>query len=759
MTGNIQSQESGLIVPGTDPSGVGCGDGNMFRGSLTPQYAPCVNVDRLDSFADNTSVAGHEASGGQTGTPGPVLCGRRRGDRFISMERGTVPAGMVVPGTADDENLAWAVYGKGMCELNRQAAGSYHYFREALAEFRQNKNTTGSYLAWSGVVESLLYEGLDYRSLDCWIQAFDDLEPLSGDVCSEAMLLAKASLLEALLLRSPADCRLPELARELAAGLQVWHGFLQAPVLANRLMQYYVWTGNIVKASALMGIIHHRLMDAGMGSENTLCMQATSAMYCWISGHSTDCFSMLCADLDKAQEDCAVWIYQLYTYGAYAALVKKDFKRLSKFVEQMRLIARDGNRLDEAHYHLLAACSSLLNQNLKEAFELANTAVSLARELGAPLLEGFCQLAVCQVRLAQDGEITQLDRKRIRKQAGEAGSRFLQHLVALLDVQENLRSGKKKHALQQLRSALQFAREQGYLGLPWFSEQWLCGICETAFSAKIEESYISTLIRHNNVLTTSMEFENWPRQLKVYTLGRFSLLRQGKTVRFSGKPQRRPVDLLKVLVAMGARGVSVEYVCGALWPEKEEDAAYHALETTLYRLRKLVGLEQVITIESGELSLDNRHCWVDTWAFERVLSEMETVLKQKNINRKNKNLKKIMDRALNLYHGNFLGEHENDAWSVSLRERLRNKFIRMLLVVGKLREDCEKWEQAIACYQKGLELDDLAEVFYARLITCYGKLGHTAEAMVTYRRCQHILSVVLSIKPSEETQAAMRRLM
>ncbi len=730
----------------------------MFRGSLIPQYAPCADFHRLALFSDNASVVGNEMGRSQTGIPAPVLYGRRRDDHFLPVKGGTVSVGITVADSTDGEDLAWAVYGKGMRELNSQPAGSYHYFKKMLAEFRQTKNNVGLYLAWSGVVENLLYKGLDYRSLDYWIQVFDDLEPLSEHVYAEAMLLAKASLLETLLLRSPADCRLPGLVRELAAGSQVWSGFIQAPVIANRLMQYYVWTGNLVKASALMGIIRHRLMDVGMTSENILCMQATSAMYYWISGNSEDCFSMLCGDLDKVPEDCHVWVYQLYTYGAYTALAKKDFKRLSKYVEQMQLISKEGNRLDAAHYHLLAAYAALLKQNLKEAFEQVNAAVSLARELGAPMLEGFCQLAVYQVKLSQDGMLTQLDGKRIRKQAGEAGSRLLEHLAALLDVHENLRNGENKHVLQKLRSALQFSREQGYLEIPWFSEQLLRGICEMAFRLKIEENYISTLIRQNNVVTTSMEFENWPRQLKIYTLGRFTLLRQGKVIQFPGKPPRRPIDLLKILVAMGARGVSVEHVCGALWPDKEGDAAYHALETTLYRLRKLVGLEQAITIEGGEISLNNRYCWVDTWAFERLLSEMETVFKEKNINRKNRKLREIMDRALNLYHGHFLGEHENDVWSASLRERLRNKFIRMLLTIGHIWENCQQWEQAIICYQKGLELDDLAEAFYTRLIICYGKLGHTAEAMVVYRRCQHMLSVVLSIKPSEETEVAMRRL-
>ena len=52
-----------------------------------------------------------------------------------------------------------------------------------------------------------------------------------------------------------------------------------------------------------------------------------------------------------------------------------------------------------------------------------------------------------------------------------------------------------------------------------------------------------------------------------------------------------------------------------------------------------------------------------------------------------------------------------------------------------------------------LELDNLAEALYRRLMNCYIELGEPAEALNSYRRCRDMLSIVLGIKPPPETEA------
>jgi len=55
-------------------------------------------------------------------------------------------------------------------------------------------------------------------------------------------------------------------------------------------------------------------------------------------------------------------------------------------------------------------------------------------------------------------------------------------------------------------------------------------------------------------------------------------------------------------------------------------------------------------------------------------------------------------------------------------------------------------------------VDDLAEVFYQRLMVAYEHLDRRAEALAVYERCSKTLAAALGIKPSAATQALYRAL-
>ena len=70
-----------------------------------------------------------------------------------------------------------------------------------------------------------------------------------------------------------------------------------------------------------------------------------------------------------------------------------------------------------------------------------------------------------------------------------------------------------------------------------------------------------------------------------------------------------------------------------------------------------------------------------------------------------------------------------------------------------------QYEKAVECYQRGLEVDDLAEEFYRRLMACYHRLGRLAEALSVYNRCRKILFATLWIEPSPKTEAMRKSLL
>jgi DNA-binding SARP family transcriptional activator len=251
--------------------------------------------------------------------------------------------------------------------------------------------------------------------------------------------------------------------------------------------------------------------------------------------------------------------------------------------------------------------------------------------------------------------------------------------------------------------------------------------------------------------TTLAEGGVWP--VRIFTLGRFNLLYQDQPLDYGRKVPHRSLVFLKTVVALGGRDVSSSSIASSLWPDADGDNAQRSFDTTLYRLRKMLSDDRILVLKDAKVSLDPRYCWVDVWSFERLLGNIQRIRSRDTTGRDAYKLDQLMQRVLSLYQDHFLAKEDATAWSVSIRERLRSKFIYSLLDIGRYWELHGFWDKAIQCYQKGLEVDDLIEVFYQRLMLCSLQTDRISEGMAVYRRCRQILSIVLSLQPAPETES------
>jgi len=209
-------------------------------------------------------------------------------------------------------------------------------------------------------------------------------------------------------------------------------------------------------------------------------------------------------------------------------------------------------------------------------------------------------------------------------------------------------------------------------------------------------------------------------------------------------------------VALGGDGVDAARLAAILWPDASGDAAKVSFDSTLYRLRKLIGLDAALALNEGKLSLDPRYCWVDVDAFERAARDADAVAQDPAAAPE-----RIASAAASLqaaYPGHFLAGDEDQHWLMAMRDRLRAKLVRTALALGRRLQSAGRLHDAAALYERTLELDNLAEDLYRQLIVCQRELGERAAALRTYRRCKELLSVVLGAKPSPETESVRRSL-
>ena len=233
----------------------------------------------------------------------------------------------------------------------------------------------------------------------------------------------------------------------------------------------------------------------------------------------------------------------------------------------------------------------------------------------------------------------------------------------------------------------------------------------------------------------------WP--LCVYTLGRFRLVRDGCELSFHGKSPRKPLDLLLALIALGAHKVHTDALMRAVWPGEASTDLRNLFDNTLHRLRHLLGCPALLPLSDARLSLDTRQCWVDALAFDRLVAAPIDRLGPSDAH-----------DALRLYQGHFLQGDSARPWAAVCRERLRSRLHRFLIAAGQRLELAGRHLDAVELYERGLEVDPLAEDLYQRLMDCHQRLGQHAESLRVYRRCRDLLAAELGLAPSRATREA-----
>jgi hypothetical protein len=173
-------------------------------------------------------------------------------------------------------------------------------------------------------------------------------------------------------------------------------------------------------------------------------------------------------------------------------------------------------------------------------------------------------------------------------------------------------------------------------------------------------------------------------RFRVHVLGRFRLL-TGDTPITIPPRLRKPQELLQALIAFGGTEVSAGVLIDALWPDSEGDAAYHALESALYRLRQLLGARDAVRMEGGKVSLNRDQLWVDMWEFEEEL--------QRPHDPEANGIERI-GRLRLLYQGHFLQHETEKPWVLKARQELRDRLLRAIRDAARECEHARRWEDA-----------------------------------------------------------------
>ncbi len=656
------------------------------------------------------------------------------------------------------EARPWLSFWLGICRMPFDLRAARANLERAYAGFKQADLPLGLYLAWAGIVDTYHYEWNDYTPLDRWIEEIKALRlahPL--DECPQVAPRVIYTALHTLSAVRPDDPELSYWVARAQASLDALHGHVSYVPVATALLLHYGWIGDLNRVRQLAPDLARSVSAPEVEPLARIFGHLALSQGGWMLGDLDAARSWTERAREFSARQGILFLNSLF--DAQAVLISQlsgDLDGAAASIARIGEAARPERRLDVAHHCHHASWLAFERGEFDEARALMEKALAINESLGSRFPAALCRVYLAEV-LVEFGELAlalhQLD--AAADFAQRMGSRFLACTVDLIRAWVLLRAGRNEECAVVLARCLELSRRQGFTTFPNFRPNQVAQLCAFALERDIEPDHVRRLIglRGLRPPVGGGLGEQWPWHLRIRTLGRFELSRDGQPVTLEGRTQKRALDLLRALVAYGGRGVSEQKLSDALWPGAEADDARASLKTTLHRLRGLVGHEAIVVCDS-RLSFDEAVVWVDVWGFERAAERLATT---KSLTAKEHEV--IGARMLALYRGPFLGD-DDSGFALLARERLRGKWMRAIATIaGRLQEEGSH-EQALAWYEHGLEIEPLAEPFYQGLMRIHQTLRRPADGLGVYRRCRRLLQAELQVNPSSETEllaAALRR--
>lgn len=268
-------------------------------------------------------------------------------------------------------------------------------------------------------------------------------------------------------------------------------------------------------------------------------------------------------------------------------------------------------------------------------------------------------------------------------------------------------------------------------------------LVEAGLDQDVVPEFLASTVHDRRLQPADPTREHWPWRLKVRILGAMRLWRDDLPLAGASavKAQRKPLELLRLLAAHGGGPLPLPAVIDELWSSLEAEAPKASFQMALSRLRKLLGLPDLLRVVDDQVSLDMAQVWVDVAAFDALCRRGDEV---------------SLRDALTLYQGPLLANESLSGLMHTARQRLALLHAQAARTQGERLLQRGEAAAAAALYRGALAHEPLAETLHRGLIEAQARQGEHAEALATYRRLCDVLARGLGVSPSAQTEALIQ---
>jgi DNA-binding SARP family transcriptional activator len=651
-----------------------------------------------------------------------------------------------------------------IARLGREDLSTLPAFERVYAGLRDEGDAGGALLTAAYAVQAIAAAYADFREATAWVARLHEAQPAIAALGAHGQLVVCAAIVSAAVIVDTTGFDAPKVSAALEQALQLLprvkeeHARDDVVAAARALLEYCEQQGQ--------PDTYHRIVEAA----DARCANGPVAPLIlgryWI--YVARCrFRLGAYQHDKSNDaDALALVSRVDELGASAALphlqfdaryarlllaaIRNDVAAMRRLVAQMHDVLDYARPNCVALYYQHLARVHLMHDEVAPAFEAASHALRAAEVAACVSGERRSYQVMHALALLANGESARAIAEIESTLASVSGRprAILACTARFADAWRARQAGGADYR-ERLQRAIRQAEELNWPlflnSLPRIAAQ----IAADALRFGIGGELLRRAIALRGLAPPADADDRWPWPVRIHTLGRFAVLIDGEALAFSGKAQRKPLEILKGVIALGGRDVDVAQIIDHLWPDLEGDAGRNALDMALHRLRKLLRHDDVIATHDRRLDIDTTRIWIDCRAFELVCAQIEEARFPAG--------RELAARLLHLYAGPFLAG-DDPHWVLGMRERLRSKLLRALSTLGERLEQQGDRDEAIVLYRRAIEIDPLVEEFHRRLMLCYRAQNRTAEALDAYRHCRDLISITLGVEPSSATQAVYRSL-
>ncbi|HET8540664.1 MAG TPA: hypothetical protein VFL83_12415 [Anaeromyxobacter sp.] len=591
----------------------------------------------------------------------------------------------------------WLSLWLGVCRSQADRSEARSHLERAYEQFKAVDDPVGQYVAWSAIVRTFLVVWDRFDPLDRWIAEFEELRRRHpGFPSVEVEAGVTRAITAALMWRQSGHLDMEGWAARCASLLRADLAPETKMEVAMAVSCYLHWVkGDRAAHARILADTRPLLAAPGVPPIVTLLWHLNEASYRGRLGDRDACFAAVERCLATIA-DAGLEPYRLTValHAIYGALAAGDLAGARRYHEASRAWLRCDYVTGPAYHDFMGIWISLIEGALGRAAEQVRDWRERADACGVEFARPWADSTAAHVLIEQGRPLeavaelaATLEWSRARRNP------VVEHHCALSIAYALLSAGREGDAVEALREAMALGREHGYVTHPWIGwrHDVMARLCALALEHGIEVEHVRAQIRASRLQPPTSPPDAWPFPIRIQTLGAFEVWRGEERLATDGRANRKPLELLQALVALGGSDVREEALAEALWPDADGDAAHHALETNLYRLRKLIGAEAVLQ-RGRRLSLDPRICWADAVSLQRSAARIAGwgdgaapgTAPRAAEGPGDGVLARETARTANLYRGPFLAASGDDLpWVMAERQRLRRAVERAVAALGR----------------------------------------------------------------------------